>query len=91
VRRECWRRAVGAWERAQAEIAGLAESEDEEAYDAALERVIGALGRVLGAAAPDGEAVVWKLGLIASQLVFELECWEGAVEVLKGDVRRLAG
>ena len=60
-------------------------------YDAALERQIGALGRVLGAAAPDGAAVVWKLELIASQLVFELDCWEGAVEVLKGDVRRLAG
>jgi hypothetical protein len=89
VRRECWRRAVGVWERAQAEIGGLAQSEDEGAYDDAVERQIGALGWVLGAAAPDGEAVVWKLELIASQRVFELDCWEGAVVVLKGDVRRL--
>ena len=44
---------------------------------------------MLRAAAPDGEAVVWKLDLTASQPVFELECWAGAVEVLKGDVRRL--
>jgi SpoU rRNA methylase family enzyme len=54
-----------------------------------VERQIGALGRVLGAAAPDGAAVVWKLDLIVAQRVFELDCWEGAVEVLKGDVRRL--
>ena len=84
-----WAAALARWSKAEAEVAGLAHSEDEDAYDAACGRHDRALAAVLSAAAPDAAAAAWKLGLIARHQVFELSCRETAMAVLAEDLRRL--
>ncbi len=86
---EAWAAALACWNESEAEVEALARSEDQDAYDSACGRHDEALAAVLGAAAPDGAAAAWKLELIAEQRVFELECWEEAVAVLRGDVLRI--
>jgi hypothetical protein len=88
---EAWAIALACWSRAEAEVAGLAGSGDEDAYDSACGRLDAALAGVLSAPAPDGAAAVWKLELIVAHNVFETACWEAAMAVLVGDVRRLIG
>jgi DNA-binding FrmR family transcriptional regulator len=90
VRVKAWGRAVERMARAEAQIAALAHSEDEDAYDRAVDRQIAALGRVLEAAAPDLLAVGAKIGLIARHQAWELGFGEAAFGVLEADVRRLS-
>jgi hypothetical protein len=91
VRVKAWGRAVERLARAEAAIGALAHSEDERAYDRAVDRQIAALGRVLEAAAPDLLAVGVKIGLIVRHQAWELGFGEAAFAVLEADVGRLGG
>jgi hypothetical protein len=86
-----WERALACYARAVAGLEGVAHTEDDDVYDAALGRHNAALARLLGAAAPDLKAVAGKIELIVRHQVFELSFGEAALEALREDVRRMAG
>ncbi|HZG08731.1 MAG TPA: hypothetical protein VEZ70_07125 [Allosphingosinicella sp.] len=87
---KAWAKALARLKHAEAQIAALAHSEDEDAYDHAVDRQIAALSRVLTARAPDLSAVAWKIGLIARHAAWELDCGAAALAVLQDDVLRIA-
>ena len=84
-----WAQAVERLACAEAEIEALAQCEEEEAYDNAVDRQIAALSRLLTAPAPDLAAAAWKIDLIARHAAWELTCGEAAFAALGEDVRRL--
>jgi hypothetical protein len=86
-----WEKALARLTRAQAEIAALAHTLDQDAYDRALGRQNAALGRLLKAPAPDLGAVGVKIGLIRAEQAWELRFGDAAFVVLAEDVRRLGG
>jgi hypothetical protein len=86
-----WTKALACYARAVAGLEAVAHTEDDDVYDAALGRHNRALARLLGAAAPDLEAVAGKIELIVRHQVFELSFGEAALEALREDVRRMAG
>jgi DNA-binding FrmR family transcriptional regulator len=91
MRAKTWAKVLARLTQAEARIDALASSEDERAYDRAVDRQIAALGRVLKAAAPDLPAVAAKIALIARHQAWELRFGEAAFAALEDDVRRLGG
>jgi hypothetical protein len=87
---ERWRKALARFERAEAEIEALAHVEDEDSYDRAVGRKIGALGRLLRSPAPDLHAAGRKLELIVRHSAFELSFGEAAFATLGEDLARFA-
>jgi hypothetical protein len=87
---EAWARAVDRLACAETTIAALAHSDDQDAYDEAVDRPIAVLGRVLEAAAPDLQGVAAKIALPDRHQAWELRFGEAAFVGLEDDVRRLA-
>jgi hypothetical protein len=85
-----WNKALVRYVRAEAGVAAVAHSEDDDLYDRALGRHNAALARLLRTAAPDLAAVERKLDLILRHSVFELTFGESCLEALQRDIRRLA-
>jgi hypothetical protein len=89
AREDGWSLALERFARAEAAIAALAQSEDQDAYDEAVDRQIAALSHLLGSPAPDLPAVGLKLALIARHAAWELDCGETAFAALAQDIDRL--
>ena len=87
---EAWARAVDRLACAETQIAALAHSEDQDAYDHAVDRQIAALARLMAAPAPDLPAAAWKLDLFERHMVWELDFREDAFAALRTDLHRLA-
>jgi hypothetical protein len=86
---EKWRKALGLFAQAEAELAALTHTEDDDVYGRALGRHSAALARLLRAPAPDLGAVAGKLDLIVRHHVSELAFGEAAMAALRRDVLRL--
>jgi hypothetical protein len=82
VRVKAWDKAFQRLTRAQAEIAALARTSDEDACGRAVGRQNAALGRLLKAPAPDLRAVGVKIGLIRAEQAWELRFGGAAFAVL---------
>lgn len=86
-----WSAALAHYAGAEAELEGVADVEDDRAYDRALGRHNAALARLLRTPAPDAGAAAAKLDLILRHQVFELTFGEACLAALGRDLRRLAG
>ena len=86
-----WRRALDRLRRAEAAVAALERSPDEEAFGDAVVAFNRTLERLLLAPAPDLSALALKLRLARRHLAWELAKGEEAMAVVEADAFRLAG
>jgi hypothetical protein len=90
ARGERWRKALGLFAQAEAEVEALAHTEDDDLYGRALGRHSAALARLLRAPAPDLVAVAGKLDLLIRYHVAELHFGAASMAALRRDVVRLS-
>jgi len=86
-----WHRALACFRRAEAALAALEGTPDEEAFGDAAVALNRALERLLLAPAPDAASLAAKLGLARRHLAWELSAGEAAMAALERDARSLAG
>lgn len=85
-----WDRALARFRRAEAALAAVAHTEDDNLYDRVLGRFNDALRRLLRSPAPNVAALAAKLGLAVRHLAWELTGGEACMAALLRDARRLA-
>ena len=86
-----WGRALACFRRAEAALAALAHSEDEDRYDRQGARHDCALVRLLLTPAPHLAALADKLDLLIAHQAWELTAGDACLRSLSEDLRRLAG
>jgi hypothetical protein len=84
-----WTRALATLGRAEAVVAALEHTQDEDAFGDAVVAFNRALERLLLAPAPDAAALAAKLGLARRHLAWELPAGEAAMAALEQDALRL--
>ena len=85
-----WQGALARFRRAEAALAAVAHTEDDDLYDRVLGRFNRALRALVRAPAPDLRAFSAKLDLAVDHELASLTGGEACMAALKRDARRLA-
>lgn len=88
--RKQWNRAFSALSRAEAAVAALEGTPDDDAFSEAAETLDRALERLLLAPAPDIAALATKLSLARRHQAWELPAGDALMAALEQDAHRLA-
>jgi hypothetical protein len=87
---EAWDRAKARFEKADAALAELAHTPDEDLYDRAGTRHDAALVRLLRTPAPNAAALADKIDLLIAHQAWEFRAAQACLAALGADARRLA-
>lgn len=85
-----WQQALADYRRAEAAVAALERSPDEDAFGDAIVAMNRALERLLTAPAPDPTALATKLALARRHLAWELPAGDAAMAAIEQDALRMA-
>ncbi|HEY0150341.1 MAG TPA: hypothetical protein VGB70_15235 [Allosphingosinicella sp.] len=85
-----WDRALSRFQVADAQLAALAGTQDEDRYDRAGTRHVSALVRLLRTPAPHAAALADKLDLLIAHQAWEYRAGDACLAALSADARRLA-
>jgi hypothetical protein len=85
-----WSRALGRFREADAALAALAHTPDQDRYDRAGSRHDRALVRLLRTPAPHAAALADKIDLLIAHQAWEYRAGEACLATLRADARRLA-